>query len=324
MKAKEYDIIIPVGLKDTGFVWRVVKYIRKCMPEAAHIYLITSKKNFKLLKKVKDEDYSILDENELIDGLTFQQSAQYLSDAHIKMRTGWYFQQFLKYGFSLSKYAKKYYLSWDADTLPLAHIDFFNEDNKPMFTMKTEYNPNYFKTIKKLLGIDKQTKGSFIAEHMPINTQIMKELIEKISKSEVDGENWMQKIINACDASDPMPGFSEFETYGSYVLATHPDSYAMRHLNTFRYGGYIRGRQISDKMLKNISFDTDTISFELGMNPVFPANIPNVLIEFKVKLIKAKQIGIIAAFQKFLNKIMSRNLNNKLAKETNEMMTRMK
>ena len=71
MKAKEYDIIVPVGLKDTGFVWRVVKYIRKCMPEATHIYLITSKKNFKLLKKVKDEDYSILDENELIDGLTF-------------------------------------------------------------------------------------------------------------------------------------------------------------------------------------------------------------------------------------------------------------
>ena len=71
MKAKEYDIIILVGLKDTGFVWRVIKYIRKCMPEATHIYLITSKKNFKLLKKVKDEDYSILDENELIDGLTF-------------------------------------------------------------------------------------------------------------------------------------------------------------------------------------------------------------------------------------------------------------
>lgn len=87
MKAKEYDIIIPVGRKDTGFVLRIVKYIRKCMPEAALIYLITSKKNFKLLKKVKDEDYSIPDENELIDGLTFQQTAQYLSEAHIKMRT---------------------------------------------------------------------------------------------------------------------------------------------------------------------------------------------------------------------------------------------
>ena len=322
MKAKEYDIIVPVGLKDTGFVCKVVKYIRKCMPEAAHIYLITSKKNFKLLKKVKDEGYSILDENELIDGLTFQQTAQYLSEAHIKMRTGWYFQQFLKYGFSLSKYAKKYYLSWDADTLPLAHIDFFNEDNKPMFTMKTEYNPNYFKTIKKLLGIDKQTKGSFIAEHMLFSTDIVRELIEKISKSNVDGENWMQKIINACDASDPMPGFSEFETYGSYVLATHPDSYAMRHLNTFRYGGYIRGRQISDKMLKKISFDTDTMSFELGMNPAFPANIPNIWISTKMKFYKVRQMGLCSAFKRYIDIIKNRKANRETAKQTEELMSR--
>ena len=322
MKAKEYDIIVPVGLKDTGFVWKVVKYIRNCMPEAAHIYLITSRKNFKLLKKVKDEDYSILDENELIDGLTFQQTAQYLSEAHIKMRTGWYFQQFLKYGFALSKYAKKYYLSWDADTLPLAHIDFFNEANKPMFTMKTEYNPNYFKTIKKLLGIDKQTKGSFIAEHMLFSTDIVRELIEKISKSNVDGENWMQKIINACDASDPMPGFSEFETYGSYVLATHPDSYAMRHLNTFRYGGYIRGRQISEKMLKKISFDTDTMSFELGMNPAFPANIPNLWISTKMKFYKVHQMGFCSAFKRYIDIIKNRKASRETAKETEKLMSR--
>lgn len=322
MKAKEYDIIIPVGLKDTGFVWRVVKYIRKCMPEAAHIYLITSKKNFKLLKKVKDEDYSILDENELIDGLTFQQTARYLSEDHIKMRTGWYFQQFLKYGFSLSKYAKKYYLSWDADTLPLAHIDFFTEDGKPMFTMKTEYNPNYFKTIHKLLGIDKQAKGSFIAEHMLFSTDIVRELIEKISNSSVSGENWMQKIINACDASDPMPGFSEFETYGSYVLATHPDSYAMRHLNTFRYGGYIRGRQISDKMLKKISFDTDTMSFELGMNPAFPASIPNLWISTKMKFYKVIQMGLGAAIKRYLNILGNRKVAKETAKRTEEIMTR--
>ena len=322
MSDKLYDIIIPVGLKDTGFVWRVVKYIRKCMPEAAHIYLITSKKNFKLLKKVKDEDYSILDENELIDGLTFQQTARCLSEAHITMRTGWYFQQFLKYGFSLSKYAKKYYLSWDADTLPLAHIDFFNEDNKPMFTMKTEYNPNYFKTIKKLLGIDKQTKGSFIAEHMLFSTDIVRELIEKISKSNVDGENWMQKIINACDASDPMPGFSEFETYGSYVLATHPDSYAMRHLDTFRYGGYIRGRQISEKMLKKISFDTDTMSFELGMNPAFPANIPNLWISIKMKFHKVIQMGLRSAFKRCIDIIRNRKASRETAKETEKLMSR--
>lgn len=188
--------------------------------------------------------------------------------------------------------------------------------------MKTEYNPNYFKTIKKLLGINKQTKGSFIAEHMLFSTDIVRELIEKISKSNVDGENWMQKIINACDASDPMPGFSEFETYGSYVLATHPDSYAMRHLNTFRYGGYIRGRQISDKMLKKISFDIDTMSFELGMNPALLANIPNIWISTKMKFYKVVQMGFVAAIKRYLDILGNRKAAKETAKRTEEIMTR--
>lgn len=319
----EYDIIIPVGLKDVGFVWRVIKYIRRCFLEAGKIYIITSKKNFRFLNNIKDNNISILDENSLYKGLTFQKVSEYLKDAHSNMRPGWYFQQFLKYAFALSQYSNKYYLSWDADTLPLTHIKFI-VNGKPQFTIKSEYNPNYFKTIHNLLGIKKQTEGSFIAEHMIFKKDTVCELIHKIENSNIEGENWIQKIINACDFTEFLPAFSEFETYGNYVMAMHPNEYSLRHLNTFRCGGYIRGRQISDKMLKNISFDTDTISFELGMNPVFPANIPNVLIEFKVKLIKAKQIGIIAAFQKFLTKIMSRNLNNKLAKETNEMMTRMK
>jgi hypothetical protein len=324
MKAKEYDIIIPVGLKDTGFVWRVVKYIRKCMPEADHIYILTAEKNFRYLTKVKDKGTVFLNENELCEGLTFHKVSEYLKEANANVGTGWYFQQFLKYGFSLSKYAKKYYLSWDADTLPLAHIDFFNEDNKPMFTMKTEYNPNYFKTIKKLLGIDKQTKGSFISEHMLFSTNIVRELIDKINNSSVDGESWMQKIINACDASDPMPGFSEFETYGSYVLATHPDSYAMRHLNTFRYGGYIRGRQIGDKMLKKISFDTDTMSFELGMNPAFPANIPNLWLSLKVQVHKAMIMGIHGTLQKIIYKLRYRKLEKQKIKSSDAIMSRLK
>lgn len=290
MSDKLYDIIIPVAYKDTGFVWRVVKYIRKCMPEADHIYILTANKNFKYFTKIKDGDTIILNENEIYGGLTFAKVSEYLKEANANVGTGWYFQQFLKYGFALSKYAKKYYLSWDADTLPLAHIQFI-KDGKPMFTMKSEYNPNYFKTIHKLMGLDKQVEGSFIAEHMLFNKDIVRELIQKIETSNVNGLDWMQKIINACDFTDLMPCFSEFETYGTYVMSCYPQKYTMRRLNTFRYGGYIRGRQISDEMLKEISFDTDTMSFELRHCPVFPMNIPTLWLRLKVKAHKAYLLG---------------------------------
>ncbi len=47
----------------------------------------------------------------------------------------------------------------------------------------------------------------------------------------------------------------------------YPLSYVERHLNTFRKGGYIAGRFISKQRLECISFDTDTISFELNDYP---------------------------------------------------------
>ena len=323
MKAINYDVIIPVAYKDSGFVWRVVKYIRKCMPEADHIYILTAEKNFKYLTKVKDKGTVFLNENEICEGLTFPKVSEYLKEANANVGTGWYFQQFLKYGFALSKYAKKYYLSWDADTLPLTHIPFL-KDGKPMFTMKSEFNPNYFKTIHKLLGLDKLENGSFIAEHMLFDKDIVQELIQKIETSNETGKDWMQKIVNACDFTDPMPCFSEFETYGTYVMANYPTMYTMRKLNSFRFGGYIRGRQISDKMLRKISFDTDTMSFELRMRPTFPASIPNLWISLKVQVHKAKIMGIHGTIQNIIYKLRYRKLEKQKIKSNDEIMSRLK
>lgn len=37
------------------------------------------------------------------------------------------FSAILKDGVCQTEYAKEYYLSWDADTLPLSHIQYFDE-----------------------------------------------------------------------------------------------------------------------------------------------------------------------------------------------------
>ncbi len=317
-----YDIIIPLSYRDCNFIWRVIHYIRLCLKEADNIYIITSNKNFDKIKRIDDSKVFLVDEDTLYEGLTFAQIEKCLHDFNADVSTGWYFQQFLKYAFAFSKYSNKYYLSWDSDTLPLSHIKFFNENGQPLFTLKSEYNHNYFSTIEKLLDIQKSIDGSFIAEHMLFDVNIVKELIVKIEQ-EVDYQGlWFEKILSVCDFNNPMPAFSEFETYGTFVQATHPGSYSFQKLNTFRNGGFIKGRFISDQMLGKISFDVDTISFEMRDEPAFPYNLPNKWFTIKDIFLKIRKLGLKKTISKIFQKIVDRKLNKEFKKVASDNLNR--
>lgn len=60
---------------------------------------------------------------------------------------------------------RKIYLIWDADTLPISHLE-FDDDGRLLFTRKKEYHAEYFITIERLLGLQRVITFSFIAEHM--------------------------------------------------------------------------------------------------------------------------------------------------------------
>lgn len=283
-----FDVIIPVATKDLNFIHWVVKYIRKNICGASYIYIITNKKNISLLnnKVLYDAKLKVLDEDSVTGGLSFNSVQEWLlkADESFKTLTGWYFQQILKYAFALSKYSGKYYLSWDADTLPLNKIQFF-KDGKPLFTKKNEYHEPYFHTMYRLLGYGRLVDYSFIAEHMLFHTEIVKELISQISDSEVNGNNWMEKIINGCDYSENSKNlFSEFETYGNFCIKNHPDLYELQKLNTFRAAGMIRGRYITENILKKLSWDIDTASFEIR-DAIFPYNLLCNLGRIKQKIL---------------------------------------
>ena len=217
-----YDIIIPTSANDAPFLPRVITYIRKNLSEANNIYIIANKNIHTGIRK-RCNDVFILNEDELIDGLTFkniEKKINSIAGANIG-RTGWYFQQLLKLAFAQTNYCDKYYLTWDADTLPLSHISFFKE-GKPLFTLKKEYNKPYFDTIKRLLGIEKQVQASFIAEHMLLSKELVYKLISSIEKTNIQGNNWIEKILYACEDLR-LSAFSEFETYGNFVIANYPN-----------------------------------------------------------------------------------------------------
>ncbi len=179
-----------------------------------------------------------------------------------KVRPGWYYQQFLKMSFS-DICEGDYYVSWDMDTVPLRPLSFFDRNGKPAFDLKREYNPGYFKTIENLLGLKKNIDGSFISEHMIFSKAYMKELIASIESSSVEGDDYKEKVINSIEGDYITLGFSEFETYGTYVTEKYPDTYTYRKFASFRRGSwFVREGDLNEEDIKWLSGDFDAISFE--------------------------------------------------------------
>ena len=183
-------------------------------------------------------------------------------------RAGWYIQQFIKLGYS--KICKDdYYLLWDSDTVPVKRVELFDDAGIPYLDCKTEYHKPYFDTISQLFpGYEKQVEGSFIAEHMLINKQFMLDMINSIEQNtSLEGEDYTEKIINAINPIElDSSGFSEFETYGTYVCKKYPNNYKIREWKSLRFGGFYFGgaKSLNDEERKWIAKRYDAISFEKG------------------------------------------------------------
>lgn len=269
-----YNIIIPVTYKDYSFLNLTIQYICKNL-DPKSIYIITDEKFSRYLPTniKKNPLCKIISENSLLEGLTYHYVDSIIkSQGREHTKTGWFFQQFLKMAFALSAYCDEdYYLSWDADTLPLQKLSFFDEDGIPYFTMKSEYHKPYFEAINRLLKINKNNPRSYISEHMMFKKEIMCELLETINCSDVSGNVWYEKILNSIvPETVSTNSFSEFETYGTYCNCYYPNEYKERQLPSFRKAALIQGRLVSDETLKKISSDVCIASFEIYDRPPFP------------------------------------------------------
>lgn len=280
------DIVICVSLKDCFIAKKNIYHIHKNI-SYDNIYIITDKRNFFLFPKRLRNKYNVrlIDEEQIIAN---RKELEAIAEQQFtcEYRFGWYYQQFLKIGFALSTYSKDYYLIWDSDTFPLNQLSFISQD-KMIFTPKNEYHEAYFKTMQALIGYGKETDYSFIAEHMIISVPIMQELIHKIEASNIPGDSWPIKIINATPADDPN-GFSEFETYGTYFHHNYPDKFITRELRTFREGGSMYSRGVSRRKLSKLSDKYDTISLESWSTPrKFKHRLRNNIEKYIINLIIA-------------------------------------
>ena len=175
--------------------------------------------------------------------------------------TGWYYQQFLKMLFA-NYIDGEYYLCWDADTIPLRRIDMFSSEGKPFFDVKTECQDRYFATIERLFGFGKVIEKSFVSEHMIFKKEYMLNMIEEIEKAPLEGTKFYEKIFSAAGENISL-GFSEFETYGTWVAMKHTSAYRLRNWKSFRNTNFFV--DINDLTQDDVDWlakDYDAASFE--------------------------------------------------------------
>ena len=268
----DFDVYIVIKASDWYVAEKTIPYIKKNI-NPKNIYIISGKD---LKDNLPQETGCLfLDENSIFPGMTFSSVREYLINlGSLPENTGWYLQQFIK--LSLAYLCKnEYYLVWDADTIPLNLLPFFDKKDRPYFNMKREYFKAYYKPIKNLFGYEKKTAASFVSEHMLFNVEVTKQMLQKIiDNKNYDGENFWQKILQASELLTPdllkkdQRYFSEFETFGTYTDYNCPKMYARRKLRTLRCGADLLGTNPSDELLEWASKDFDTISFEIWAKPL--------------------------------------------------------
>lgn len=262
---KKMDVVICMSLKDCWFFRKNLYFIKKNI-NPNHIYVLTDKRNFNYIPNVGSL-ITCVDENEVVDHLTFSVCKSIVENYLTTQAFGWYYQQLLKLGFALSRYAKDEYLVWDSDTVPLSELNFKDEEGHDLVLVKKERHVPYFNTIDGLFHAPKKAPYSFISEHMLFNVSIVKEMLSLIEEKSQFKLPWFEQCI-AARKEDVVQVFSEFETYGTFCYNYHPGKLKVRPLNTFRLGSKIFGVMASRKEIQSLSFDLDTVSFEMRDYPV--------------------------------------------------------
>lgn len=271
---KEFDALIMTTAKD--FVRLQNNYLRLVahMP-ARRLLFIGSDEVGRLVKEASlGERVGFINENEVLPFdsvhavMTQQMQPLLLGRELPRGVTGWYYQQFLKMQYA-NICEDDYYLVWDGDTIPCGPFSMFKEDaNLPYIDLKREYHEEYFITMEKLLpGMRKCIEKSFIAEHMLMKCDIMKQLMKDIEgNQEIQGTYFWEKIIRSIEAERIQEGaFSEFETYGTYVCFNYPTVYRLRDWHSFRLGGeFFDPNTITDDDYVWLNRDFYAISFEKG------------------------------------------------------------
>ena len=219
-----------------------------------------------MLRREIGADVNLVDQDALIPEMTLARLKQ-LTLPGFPKGAGWYFQQLLKFAFCFQKPEDDYFLIWDADTVPLRPLEFFDESGRMLFTIAMEQHQPYYETYRKLLRQEPHPEFSFIAQHMIVQKSILREMLAKIDSNFVGSDSWAWKIMRNLDGTSTNL-FSEYEMLGHYVKNNYPERTSFRKLNWLREGSLqTRGRPAKAD-LEKLRQQYDFVAFESSQMPL--------------------------------------------------------
>jgi len=178
-------------------------------------------------------------------------------------RYKWYLQQFYKLE-ALRRSTSDISIIWDADCVPLRSISLVSPEGSLRFMdCSKEHHRRYFENTKRLIGVGKQVKFSFVAPGFPIRRQWIDEFFSFVEDRHQ--KSWHSAIMDSIDFR-LRSGFSEFETLGTWIASNYVDEWSLIDVNWERFGQRRFGKAIgmNQEQLEQIRQRTniDIISFE--------------------------------------------------------------
>jgi hypothetical protein len=244
-------------------VYRVTyQSLRLHMPGSG-IHVITKKEDFAKFRDTCGPELTLWDEAELIPNMTLGELRR-MPFSFFPKGAGWYFQQFLKFAFVIvANDSDEHFLIWDADTVLLRPVEFFDGDGRPYYTKATEHHLPYFETFEALFGEPAFREFSFISQHQIINKTILRDMLSEIELRHPESKNWAWAIMENLRGKGSNL-FSEYETYGHYLKARHPDSFVIRNLDWTRNGGKFAGNPPKQEKIGELGSRFDFAAFEVS------------------------------------------------------------
>lgn len=228
--------LIAVAERSALEVWRVASRAIRNSIDADAYRVIVPERDFYFFADLVDSKFIVESEEDYIS-----EFSKYLRDAiggTNPDRFGWYLQQLIKLeALRRTGEMEEAGLIWDADTVPLQNLSFF-EHGKAKLIYGTECHSPYFETIGRLLGLHRIVSYSFIAQCFPCKPHWIRDFCDTIQ--ERHGVPWWQAVIDSIDFRE-RSGFSEYEALGTFISHHYPDEWIWDAQHWVRNGYSIFG-----------------------------------------------------------------------------------
>ncbi len=254
------QVVTACRVRDLPVLKIAVERLRRHIPFGGVNVLAPDRDCARIAARLRGQ-VNVIPENGFVPGMTIEQLRECRLEGFPRA-AGWYFQQLLKLQFAFVDPEDDYYLIWDADTVPLRPLRFFDPAGRMLLTKAQEHYLPYFETYRSLFGTEPHREFSFIAQHILVQKSVAREMLSRIEQRVPGTGNWAWKLMRALPSTGKNL-FSEYETYGHYIKNYHPERVVFVERPWQRAITHYTGRPIpKEKELEHLARRYDYAAFE--------------------------------------------------------------